>query len=152
MSDPHKTEPQRIDTGEFDLPETTYSCDIENKVFQGIIVKTLSKISGIGLLEGRFLDNLMGRLDRIKGITTQQDPSSESIKVKIEVAIQYGVSIPQKAEEIQAAVVEDLNKMTGVRTSEVHVVFKTLLSEQQAEQQMPDAFSTAIDDEFEKEL
>lgn len=139
-----------IDTGEFDLPETVYSRDIENRVFHGIIVKTLSRISGIGLVEGRFFDNLIGRLDRIKGISTQQDPTTQSLKVKIEVGIQYGISIPQKAEEIQGAVVEDLVKMTGVRVSEVHVVFKQILVEEQ-EESLPEAIP-ALEEEFEEEL
>jgi len=156
MSDTlNKNEPHQIDTREFDLPDTVYSRDIENKVFQGIIIKTLSQISGIGLLEGSFFDNLIARIDRIKGISTQQDPTSQSLKVKIEVSIQYGVSIPQKAEEIQAAVVEDLVKMTGVRVSEVHVVFKRLLSEEQQEgepRQITEAVDSVLEEDFEEEL
>jgi len=157
MSDKrHKIESHQIDTREFDLPETVYSRDIENRVFQGIIVKTLSQISGIGLLEGRFFDNLVGRIDRIKGISTQQDPTTQSLKVRIEVSIQYGISIPEKAEEIQAAVVEDLVKMTGVRVSEVHVVFKGLTSEEEQKasetQQISEAIDSALGEDFEEEL
>jgi len=157
MSDKRqKSEPHQIDTREFDLPETVYSRDIENRVFQGIIVKTLSQISGIGLLEGRFFDNLIGRIDRIKGISTQQDPTAQSLKVRIEVSIQYGISIPEKAEEIQAAVVEDLVKMTGVRVSEVHVVFKGLASEEEQKttepQQISEAIDSALGEDFEEEL
>jgi uncharacterized alkaline shock family protein YloU len=157
MSDKlHKSEPHQIDTREFDLPETVYSRDIENRVFQGIIVKTLSQISGIGLLEGRFFDNLIGRIERIKGISTQQDATAQSLKVRIEVNIQYGISIAEKAEEIQAAVVEDLVKMTGVRVSEVHVVFKGLISEEEQKirepQQISEAIDSALGEDFEEEL
>jgi len=145
-----KMESHKIDTGEFDLPETIYSRDIENRVFQEIIIKTLSRISGIGLAEGRFLDSLIGRPDKIKGIYTQQDPTTQSLKVKIEIGIQYGISIPQKAEEIQSAVVEDLIKMSGVRVSEVHVVFKQILSEEESEQEsLPEAIC-GIEEEFEE--
>jgi uncharacterized alkaline shock family protein YloU len=114
------------DPHEYTLPDTTYSRDIENKVFRGIIIKTLSQISGIGLVEGGFFESLIGNPDRAQGITTVQDPKNHSLKVKIEVSIQFGVSIPEKAEEIQNAVVRELTAMTGIHVAEVHVVFKEL--------------------------
>jgi uncharacterized alkaline shock family protein YloU len=152
-----KSEPQHLDPLEFDLPDTTFSRDIENRVFQGIVLKTLSRITGIGLLEGTFLDNLIGRVDKVKGIATEQDPKTQTVKIKIEVSVQYGVSIPQKAEEIQTAVVEEITKMTGLRVSEIHIVFKELASEQapSEEGQMPKvpidvshSFSEGLPDEF----
>ncbi len=118
----------KFDTKEFDLPETVFSRDIENRVFQGIIVKALSEISGIALIEGNFLDTLMGRLDRVKGIYTEQDAKLHAIKVRIELNIRYGIIIPQKAEEVQAKVVEAITKLTGVRVSEIHIVFKELIA------------------------
>lgn len=121
----------KFDTNEFMLPETVFSRDIDNRVFQGIIIKTLSEISGIGLLEGNFLDTLIGRIDRVKGITTDQDPQNHAIKIRIEINIRYGISIPQKAEEIQTNVVEAITKLTGVRISEIHVVFKELITKEE---------------------
>lgn len=125
---------QQLDPLEFELPDTTYSRDIENKLFQGIVLKTLSRISGIGLLEGTFLGNL---IDKIKGISTEQDAKTQSVKIKIEVSIQYGLSIPKKAEEIQTAVVEEITKMTGLRVSEIHVVFKELMREEAPQEEAP---------------
>ena len=130
-------EVRKLDPQEFELPETTLSRDIENQVFQGIILKILSQISGIGLLEGRFLDNLIGRVDKVKGIFIEQDEASHSVRIKIEVSVQYGVNIPQKADEIHSAVVEEITKMTGVRVSEVHVVFKELMTEDTSESETP---------------
>jgi uncharacterized alkaline shock family protein YloU len=119
-----------LDPQEFDLPETTFSRDVENRVFQGIILKILSQISGIGLLEGTFLANLLGRVDKVKGITIEQDAQTHSVRIKIEVSIQYGVNIPHKAEEIQSAVVNEITSMTGLRVAEIHVVFKELMQEE----------------------
>jgi uncharacterized alkaline shock family protein YloU len=152
-----KCETQHLDPLEFELPDTVYSRDIENKVFQGIVLKTLSRISGIGLLEGTFLENLIGRIDKVKGISTEQDAKSQSVKIKIEVSVQYGVSIPKKAEEIQTAVVEEITNMTGLRVSEIHVVFKELLREQPLSEEdvppkipveMANTFSEELQDEF----
>ena len=119
-----KCEP--CDPHEYSLPDTTYSRDIENRVFRGIIIKTLSQITGIGLVEGGFFESLIGNPDKAQGITTLQDPKNHSLKVKIEVSVQFGVSIPEKAEEIQTAVVRELTAMTGIHVAEVHVVFKEL--------------------------
>ena len=117
----------KVDTKEFELPETEYIRDIDNRVFQGIILQTLAKIPGISLLEGNFIDHIFGRSEGVKGIHTEQDPKSCSISVKVEVAIGYGISIPEKAEEIQTRVVQELVRMTGLRVSHVHVVFKDII-------------------------
>lgn len=123
-----KVEPLKVDTKEFELPETEYIRDIDNRVFQGIILQTLAKISGISLLEGNFIGNIFGTSDGIKGIHTEQDPKTCSISARVEVAIGYGISIPEKAEEIQTKIVQELVRMTGLRVSHVHVVFKELIS------------------------
>ncbi len=123
-----KFDPVKIDPKEFELPDTEYIRDIDNRVFQGIILQTLSKITGISLLEGNFIDHIFGRTEGVKGIHTEQDEKSCSISAKVEVAIAYGISIPEKAEEIQTKVVEELVRMTGLRVSHVHVVFKELIA------------------------
>jgi uncharacterized alkaline shock family protein YloU len=128
----------KLDTKEFELPETEYIRDIDNRVFQGIILQTLSKIAGISLLEGNFIDHIFGRSEGVKGIHTEQDAKSCSISAKVEVAIAYGLSIPDKAEEIQTKVVQELVKMTGLRVSHVHVVFKELIPQDTTKKpQMP---------------
>ncbi len=125
-----------IDTKELELPDTTFVRDVDNKVFHGIIVQCLSKIEGIALLEGNLIDHVLGRSDGVKGLHTEQDPKQHSLKVKIEVNIAYGVSIPEKAEEIQTVVVQELTKYTGLHVSEVHVVFKGLVPTE-SEKQKP---------------
>ncbi len=119
---------KKVDTKEFELPETVFVRDIDNRVFQGIIVACLSKINGISLLEGNFIDNILGRQEGVKGIHTEQDLKQHSINVRVEVNVAYGVSIPQKAEEIQTKIAEEIVKMTGLHVASVHVIFKGLMS------------------------
>jgi uncharacterized alkaline shock family protein YloU len=121
-----KNESMRLDTKEFELPETVYVRDIENRVFQGIIAKCLSNISGISLIEGGILDHILGREEGIAGIHTEQDSKQHAISVKIEVNIDFGISIPEKAEQIQTEVVTVLTELTGLHVAQVHVVFKQL--------------------------
>ncbi len=121
---------KQIDTKELQFPETTFSRDIESRVFQSIALQCLAKIEGIGLLEGNFIDSLLGRevADKVKGIYVEQDEKSHSINMKIELNVAYGVCIPDKAEEIQAKVVEEISLSTGLHVGSVHLVFKNLIA------------------------
>lgn len=119
----------KVDMKEFEYPETVYVRDIENQVFQGIVLKTLADIEGIALIEGNFLDSLLGResLEGIKGIYAEQDSKSQSVSVKIEINVCFGISIPDKAQEIQEKVDEEITRLTGLHVSRVHVVFKNIV-------------------------
>lgn len=121
---------KQIDTKEIELPETVYVRDIETKVFQSIVVQCLLKIDGIALVEGNLIDSLFGRepAERITGISVEQDLKNHSISVKLEINVAYGVCIPEKAEEIQTKVTQELSRLTGLHVSLVHVVFQNLIT------------------------
>lgn len=125
-------DPKKVDTKEFEIPETLYVRDIENQVFQGIVLQTLNKISGISLVEDNFIESLLGKSPvstSVKGITAEQDPKTNTIKIRLEVNIQYGVSIPEKAEEIQNKITEEITKLTGLHVAQVHLIFKNVVQE-----------------------
>jgi uncharacterized alkaline shock family protein YloU len=113
------------------LPETLFVRDIDNRVFQGIVLQTLSKIKGISLIEGNIIDSILGRnaTENIKGIHAEQDNQNHTLHIRIEVNICYGISIPEKAEEIQSKVVEEVTRLSGLHVSTVHVVFKNVIPE-----------------------
>jgi uncharacterized alkaline shock family protein YloU len=121
---------KEIDTKEVELPETVYVRDIETRVFQSIVAQCLLGIEGIALVEGNLIDSLFGReaAERITGISVEQDQKKPSIQVKLEVNVAYGVCIPEKAEEIQKKVNEELSRLTGLHVSLVHVIFKNLIT------------------------
>jgi len=121
---------KQIDTKEVELPETTYVRDIETKVFQLIVVQCLLRLEGIALIEGNLIDNLFGRepAERITGISVEQDPKTHSISVKLEINVAYGICIPDKADEIQTKVTQELSCLTGLHVSLVHVIFKNLIT------------------------
>lgn len=126
---------KQIDSKELQLPETTFIRNIESRVFQAITLQCLAKIEGIGLIEGGLFDSLLGREADIKGIHVEQDQENHSVSIRIEINIRYGVSIPEKAEEIQSKIVEEISDLTALHVSCVHVIFKSLLLKDQAEQQ-----------------
>lgn len=114
---------------EIEYPETVFVRDIENRVFQNIVLQCLAKIKGICLLDRKFIDNILGRegLEGIKGIHAEQDSKSNAVNVRVEVKIYYGISIPEKAEEIQTKITEEIVKLTGLHVASVHVVFKNVI-------------------------
>ncbi|MGR3973070.1 MAG: Asp23/Gls24 family envelope stress response protein [Candidatus Rhabdochlamydia sp.] len=120
---------EQMNHKEVELPETVFVRDIENKVFQSIVVQCLLGIEGITLLEGNLIDYFLGREspERISGIFVEQDLKNQSIQVKLEVSVAFGVILPQKAEEIQTVVAKELSRLTGLHVSLVHVVFKNLI-------------------------
>jgi uncharacterized alkaline shock family protein YloU len=146
---------KQIDAKEIDLPKTTFIRDIETKVFQGIVLQALSRVEGIGLLENTLFDSLLGRdLERLKGIHVEQDNKKQSVIIRIEVDIAYGLSIPEKAEEIQQIVVQEVSRFTGLHVSSVHVIFKHLILPQELESQKEkqEEFEETETGEYEKEF
>jgi uncharacterized alkaline shock family protein YloU len=129
-----KVDIKRVDTKEFELPETVFVRDIENRVFQGIVLECLAQIEGISLVGGNLLDSLLGRRSdaNIKGIIAEQDHKNHSVGIRVEVNIYYGRTIPEKAEEIQTKISDDITRLTGLHVSSVHVVFKNVISEEEA--------------------
>lgn len=122
----------QIDTKEVVLPDTLYIRDIEGRVFQSIALHCLSRIEGIALLEGSFINNLLGRdgPSNVKGIHVEQDEKTRTVHLKVEVRVAYGISIPEKAEEIQSKITENVSRLTGLHVGKVHVVFKDLIAEE----------------------
>jgi uncharacterized alkaline shock family protein YloU len=120
---------KQIDTKELELPETVFIRDIESKVFQSIALQCLAQINGVETLEGNLFDSLLGdSLDGIKGIHVDQDQKNHSVNVRVEINVSYGVCIPEKAEEIQNKILQDISRLTGLHVGSVHVVFKNLIS------------------------
>jgi len=122
-----KQPPLKVDPKEFELPETVFVRDIETKVIQMIILQVLSKIEGVGLIEGNLLDTLLGReVEKVKGIFVEQVERDHLVNVKVEIKMDYGVCIPVKAEEVQNKIVEEISLLSGLHVASVHVVVKSL--------------------------
>jgi len=153
-----KVDVKKVDTKEFNLPETFFIRDIENRVFQGIVLQCLAEIEGIGLVEGNFIDSIFSRgQEGIAGIHVDQESKNQSVTVKIEINVQYGFSIPEKAEEIQTLVANEITKITGLHVSTVHVVFKNVLPVDQIKMLRSPLttttfVNTALEDEYNDEF
>lgn len=127
MSEALKGRPQA--KTEFEYPETMFVRDIDNKVFQHLVVKVISTIGGVSLAEGNLIDNLLqiANPDGVSGVIITQDSKNHSVAVRVELNVAYGISIPDKAEEVQARISEEITRYTGLHVSEVHVVIRDII-------------------------
>lgn len=131
---------EKLDSREIELPDTMFIRDIETRVFQGVVLQALAKIEGIGLLEGNLFDSLLGReIESVKGIHVEQDQKKQSVHIRVEINVLYGISIPEKAEEIQSKIVEEISQWTGLHVASVHVIFKDLLHPEAIQQEPQEA-------------
>ncbi len=128
-----KVDKKKVDPKEFDLPETVFIRDIENKVFQSIVFQCVMQIEGISLTQGNYINQLLGRSSEgVSGIVAEQDDKQQSVNIKLDVNVVYGVSIPEKAEEIQTSIAQAITLLTGLHVACVHVVFKNVISKEEA--------------------
>jgi uncharacterized alkaline shock family protein YloU len=141
---------KQIDTKELELPETLFIRDIESKVFQSIVLQTLGRIESVAIVDGNLIDSLFGRdpSERVSGISVEQDQKSHSVKIKVEVNIAYGASIPEKAEEIQLKITQEISKLTGLHVAIVHVIFKNLITIKEIEEAVQESKSENYTAEF----
>lgn len=125
---------KQMDAKELQLPETVFIRDIDNRVFQSIALECLGKIEDVSLIEGNLIDSFLGRegTEKLKGIFVEQDQKNHSVKLKIEINVHHGVSLPEKAEEIQTKIAHEVSKITALHVAAVHVVFKNMISKKEA--------------------
>lgn len=128
---------KNLDTGRFDakeleLPETLFVRDIDNRVFQHLVAQVLARVPDIALVEGGFMHNILGRSspESLSAIHAEQDSGAKSLKIRVDLNIAYGVPIPEKAEEIQNLLSQELTRLTGLHIASVHLVFRGLLSQE----------------------
>ena len=114
-----------------------FAQDIEPRVLEGIVLQILSSIEGIGLIEGNIFESLLGgELERAKGIFVEEDPSKNSVSIRVEINVAYGIAIPEKAVEVQEKLAGGVASLSGLKVSAVHVVFKELISPKPIEREV----------------
>ncbi|SEL16215.1 PadR family transcriptional regulator, regulatory protein PadR [Carnobacterium iners] len=81
-----------------------------------------SKVSGVHAMRGKLssgVSELFGRVDHKKGVHLTSD--EEGLKVDVYCYLNYGVSVPKIALELQKKVREQLIQMTDIELKEVNI-------------------------------
>lgn len=119
-------EKKRVDQKEFDLPETVYIHDIDNQAIQNIVAQILSRIPGVHLSHESLMESFLGKksLSSTKGIHVEQDPKAKCVKIRIELVVDYGISIPEISQAIYDEVAKEVPELTGLPISQIHLLYK----------------------------
>lgn len=96
--------------------------EIAPEVIEVIAGIAASEIDGVATMRGNFAAGVaerFGRKNHGKGIRV--DLSNNQIKIDVYCVLNYGVSIPKVAQQIQDNIRQALLNMTGLETDEVNV-------------------------------
>lgn len=149
MKDLHTT----ISLPEVDPSKTVCSHDIETRAIQILILNILNKVEGVCLLATNLIDTLLGReAERLKGIFVEQDPKTHTLKIRIEVNMHYGISIPEKVKEVHRRILQEVEEFMQLPVAHIHVVVKGLVNTTPQDDCSP-AYTSLLEDEevFEQE-
>ncbi len=88
-------------------------------------------IKGVAGMSGGFVDgivDLLGRKNLTKGVMVEV--GKEEVAVDVAIVAEYGIPIPDVAENIQTSVIKAIETMTGLKVVEVNVSVQALRIEE----------------------
>lgn len=97
---------------------------IKDNVIASIASLAAKDVKGVAVVYGGALDYLAKYFDKRSLPGVKVDISGEDVRVNVGVVVEFGVSIPQLAAQIQDAVRNAVEKMTGISSVEVDVNVK----------------------------
>ncbi|MCK5676307.1 MAG: Asp23/Gls24 family envelope stress response protein [Verrucomicrobia bacterium] len=116
------------DTRELSVAEATDSgygrISINNNVIAVIAHETAKKVPGVVELQGTLADDLagiIGKRSKDKGIRIEKE-SEELLTIDLTVVLEFGVRIPDICVQLQSAVKDAVEEMTGQQVYAVNVV------------------------------
>ncbi len=117
-----------VDTQDLSVTESTGSgygkISINNNVIAIIAHETAKKMPGVVELQGSLADDLagiIGKKSKDKGIRVEKE-NEELLTIDLTVVLEFGVRIPEICVQLQAAVKDAVEDMTGQQVYAVNVV------------------------------
>jgi len=103
---------------------------INNNVIAIIAHETAKKVPGVVELQGSLADDLasiIGKKSKDKGIRVEKE-GEELLTIDLNVVLEFGVRIPSICTQLQSAVKEAIEEMTGKQVYAVNVVVQGIRS------------------------
>ena len=107
---------------------------IADDVVKTIAAKAAVDVEGVYKLAGGVVDEvskMLGKKRPTKGVKVEVGEVECSIEVYL--VIKYGYKIPEVAEEVQKAVLEEVSNLTGLKVVEVNVYVQNVRMEETEE-------------------
>lgn len=125
-----KTEHKNTDKTENSALTTTESVvKVHESVLASIVRKATCSVKGVVRLSGSsFVDNIA----EIVGSKKMFDRSiaiemgDSSVQVEVRIVVEYGTYIPAVAENVQAEVIAEVTKITGMAVTRINVIVMDL--------------------------
>lgn len=102
---------------------------VHENVIASIVRKAACSVNGVMRLAGSTLvDNIAEILGnrRISDRSITVDINGDAVTIEVKVNLAYGAHIPTVAAEIQAIIMKDVEKMTGMTVASVNVIVQEL--------------------------
>ena len=103
--------------------KTENGIEISNDVIAVISGVAVSEVQGVASMAGGFAGGISevfsGKKNMAKGIKV--DKTENSVKIDVNIIVEYGSRIPDVAFEIQNRVKKSVENMTGLKVTEVNV-------------------------------
>ena len=102
---------------------------IHENVIASVVRKVTCSVEGVARLAGSTLvDNIAEIVGsrKIHDRSIAIDISGDTVKIEVKVNIAFGVHVPTVAMNIQQAVMEQVEKLTGMKVTQVNVVVQEL--------------------------
>lgn len=102
---------------------------IHENVIAAAVRKATANVEGVRRLAGNAIVNNIADLIGNKSISDRSIAvhiDGDSVAVEVKVNILYGVNVPTVATNIQTAVVEEVEKITGMNVTAVNVIVQEL--------------------------
>ena len=107
---------------------------IADDVVKTIAAKAVADVEGVYKLAGGVVDEvskMLGKKRPTNGVKVEVGEVECSIEVYL--VIKYGYKIPEVAEEVQKAVLEEVSNLTGLKVVEVNVYVQNVRMEETEE-------------------
>lgn len=112
---------------------------ISPRVLEIIAGIAASEIDGVSKMYCSFANSvseLLGRSDHRRGVKLSSN--DEDISLDVDVYVEYGVSVPKVAAQIQDKVKQQITLMTDLKVKEVNVHIKGIVTAKEDQQVDPD--------------
>ena len=122
MSDENKQQEEEIEIIPTEIETEDGGIKIADDVVAIIAGKAASEVSGVFGMAGGFaggITEVFGKKNFSKGIKV--DVQEQSVKIDVNIIVEYGTRIPDVAFEIQNRVKKAVENMTGLKVSEVNI-------------------------------
>lgn len=99
------------------------SVRIADEVVEVIAGMAASEVEGVAQMSGGFVGDIANMLTRGKNVSKgiKVEVGEKEASVDLFLAVEYGVSIPDVAQKVQAAVKEAIEGMTGLTVLEINI-------------------------------